>query len=193
MIGIIAKNNLTRTVLMDALIAFQPQVYQSSDNTPDLIVLYHTPSFIDGFFKTPVPCPVLVLGSAHEEADICLPTPCRLSVLMNALSSLLEDTHTAPLFENKVFVFNGKNRQLLNKETEELIHLTEKENALMTYLAQHAGTKISKETLLSEVWNYHPETETHTVESHIYALRQKITFNADDLIQSDDGGYSLVV
>lgn len=192
MIGIIAKNTLTRLVLMDLLAGFQPQVYQSSDDALDLIVIYHTPDFVDGFLKTPVPCPVLLLGSSHEEADLCLPTPCRLDVLVRAVSSLVQESRSAPVFENAVFVFRAKNRELLNKNTDEVVHLTEKENALLSYLATHPGEKIAKETLLTDVWNYNPDTETHTVESHIYALRQKITFNADALIASDDGGYTLL-
>lgn len=192
MIGIIAKNTLTRTVLMDLLAEFQPQVYNSSEDSPDLIVIYNAPAFVDGFLKTPIPCPVLLLGCPHEEADLCLPTPCRLDVLTRAVSALLKDSLSAPVFENAVFVFRAKTRELINKQTDEIIHLTEKENALLSFLATHPGKKINKETLLTEVWNYSPDAETHTVESHVYALRQKITFNAEDLITSDDGGYTLI-
>lgn len=192
MIGIIAKNTLTRTVLMDLLAEFQPQVYQSAQDSLDLIVIYNTPDFIEGFLKTPVPCPVLVLGSAHEEADMCLPTPCRLAILTRAVTTLLKESLSAPVFENETFVFRAKKRELINKQTDEVIHLTEKENALLSYLAAHVGEKISKEALLTNVWNYNVDTQTHTVESHIYALRQKITFGADALITSDDGGYLLI-
>lgn len=192
MIGIIAKNNLTRTALMDVLAAYEPAAYQSSADAPDLIVIYHTDSFADGFLKTPVPCPVLLIGARHEEADVCLAAPCHLSVLKKTVDRLLDFSKSAPIFENRLFLFTSKNRKLVHKQTEEVFHLTEKENALLTFLAQHAGEKVSKEVLLTQVWNYNPEAETHTVESHIYALKQKINFDANALIQNDEGGYYLV-
>ncbi|MGN1063044.1 MAG: winged helix-turn-helix domain-containing protein [Alphaproteobacteria bacterium] len=192
MIGIIAKNNLTRQALCDVLAEFEPVVYQSSETAPDLIVLYQSTDFADGFLKTPVPCPVLLVGAVHEEADFYLPVPCHLSALKAAVVRGLEASRSAPVFENPVFYFNGKNRFLRHKQTEAEFYLTEKENALVMYLARHIGQKCSKEELLQQVWNYHPDTETHTLESHIYALKQKIGLDANLFIQNDEGGYFLL-
>ena len=192
MIGIIAKNNLTRQALCDILSQFHPTVYVSGETPVDLIVLYQTDDFIDGFFKMPVPCPVLLVGSSHDEADFCLPTPCRLSVLKQTISNALEATKNASTFENPIFLFNSKNRRLYNKQTEAEIYLTEKENALISYLATKVGSPCNKEELLTHVWNYNPDTETHTVESHIYTLKQKIGLDANYFIGSGDDGYFLV-
>lgn len=191
-LGIIAQSALTRAALMDILSDWNPVAYQSAKDNPDLILIYHTTSFVEGFLKTPVPCPVLVLGNSHEEADVCLPVPCRLPVLNKTIERLLAVSQNAPVFENTLFKFNSKNRELIHKETDEVYHLTEKENALLTYLTEHLGESVSKETLLIDVWNYNPDVETHTVESHIYALRQKIGRDALDFLQNDDGGYFLV-
>ena len=193
MIGIIAKNNLTRQTLCDILTQFNPSVYVSGETPVDLIVLYQTTDFAEGFFKKPVPCPVLLIGATHEEADFCLPTPCRLNVLKQTITKALETSKNAITFENPIFQFNAKNRRLYNKQTEAEIYLTEKENALISYLATKIGSPCNKEELLTQVWNYNPDTETHTIESHIYALKQKIGLDANYFIASSDDGYFLVV
>lgn len=192
MIGIIAKNNLMRQTLYEALQQFNPVIYETGEHPFDLIVIYHHTDFLDGFFKTPVPCPVLLIGASHDEADYCIPTPCRLNVLQQTVKKALENAKNAPVFENEFFIFNSKKRELTHKHTEEVFHLTEKENALISYLATKAGQSVSKEELLSSVWNYHPNAETHTVESHIYALKQKIGLDNSCFIQSNDTGYYLV-
>lgn len=193
MIGIIAKNNLTRQALCDILTDFNPTVYVSGETPVDLIVLYQTADFANGFFEKPIPCPVLLIGATHDEADFCLPTPCRLSILKQTITKALEASQNAITFENPIFMFNAKNRQLYNKQTEAEIYLTEKENALISYLAKKVGRPCSKEELLTEVWNYNHDTETHTVESHIYALKQKIGLDANYFIASSDNGYFLVI
>ncbi|MBR5130811.1 MAG: winged-helix domain-containing protein [Alphaproteobacteria bacterium] len=192
MIGIIAKNNLMRQALCNILQEFDPVVYVSGETPADLIVLYQSPDFVDGFFKTPIPCPVLLLGLAHDEADFCLPIPCRLNVLKQTITKALEASQNTTIFENPIFIFNGKNRRVYNKQTENEIYLTEKENALVSYLAKKMGTPCTKEELLAHVWNYNPDVETHTVESHIYALKQKIGLDANFFIQSNNNGYFLV-
>lgn len=54
------------------------------------------------------------------------------------------------------------------------IDLTEREAALLLYLFQHHAQPVSKEKILEHVWKYHPEVDTHTLETHMYRLRQKI-------------------
>ncbi len=70
------------------------------------------------------------------------------------------------------------------------ICLTEKEVEILTYLNEHKGKIVSREKLLSAVWNYAETVETHTVETHIYRLRQKIETdpaNPQIVIKKDDG------
>lgn len=192
MIGIIAKNNLTRQILCDVLEEFEPEIYETGEKNYDLIVLYQSAEFADGFFKSLIPCSVLLVGATHEEADYCLPTPCRLGILKQTIAKALENAKNAPIFENPVFLFNAKKREVLHKHTEAVFHLTEKENALVSYLARHIGQSCSKEDLLTYVWNYNPEAQTHTVESHVYALKQKIGLDNHYFIDSDENGYFLV-
>lgn len=73
-----------------------------------------------------------------------------------------------------------------------MLKLTEKEAAVLHYLYTHQGKAVDKETLLSDVWGYHPDIDTHTLETHIYRLRQKISdYFKEDIILTEPGGYVL--
>ena len=68
--------------------------------------------------------------------------------------------------------------------------LTEKEGQLLRFFYQNQGIELSKETLLQEIWAYHPDAETHTLETHIYRLRQKLEEdpnNPEVLLNGKDG------
>jgi DNA-binding response OmpR family regulator len=73
------------------------------------------------------------------------------------------------------------------------VRLTEKETNILKYLYR-AGTKpVARDTLLAEVWGYNAQVTTHTLETHIYRLRQKIEPNPAEarLLITDAGGYRL--
>ena len=73
------------------------------------------------------------------------------------------------------------------------IRLTEKEAAILTFLLGAGGQPVSREILLSEVWGYNSKVTTHTLETHIYRLRQKIEPNPAEarILLTDPGGYRL--
>ena len=73
------------------------------------------------------------------------------------------------------------------------IRLTEKETAILTFLLGAGGQPVSREILLSEVWGYNSKVTTHTLETHIYRLRQKIEANPAEarILLTDAGGYRL--
>ena len=54
------------------------------------------------------------------------------------------------------------------------LRVTEKENEIFNFLMSHNDEYISRERLLSEIWNYNKEIDTHTLETHLYSLRKKI-------------------
>lgn len=82
-------------------------------------------------------------------------------------------------------------RQALREQTPELEDLTARENALLTALAA-APEGVSRESLLQHVWRYDPHAETHTIETHIYRLRQKLEAKSDPRrIVTVAGGYRL--
>ena len=83
--------------------------------------------------------------------------------------------------------------KLLVDEQDKKIRLTEKETNILKYLYRAGGQPISREELLDKVWGYHREANTHTLETHVYRLRQKIEPNPQTarLLITESGGYRL--
>jgi DNA-binding response OmpR family regulator len=75
----------------------------------------------------------------------------------------------------------------------EAIRLTDKENRILKYLLR-SGSIVDRLTLLSEVWGYNAGVTTHTIETHIYRLRQKIEVNpaTPRLLVTNNGQYGIV-
>lgn len=73
------------------------------------------------------------------------------------------------------------------------VRLTDKEVAILKYLHRAANRPVPKEVLLAEVWGYNQGVSTHTLETHIYRLRQKIERDAAQarLLLTESGGYRL--
>jgi DNA-binding response OmpR family regulator len=73
------------------------------------------------------------------------------------------------------------------------IRLTEKEAAVLKYLYRAEGRPIGRDVLLREVWGYNPNTDSHTVETHIYRLRRKVEPDPGriTLLINEGGGYRL--
>ena len=84
-------------------------------------------------------------------------------------------------------------KEILNLRNNELIKLTEKEVAVIKYLYKAKDRIVSKTDLLQDVWDYNAEVSTHTIETHIYRLRQKVEQGDADaqLIITENGGYKL--
>ena len=74
------------------------------------------------------------------------------------------------------------------------VRLTEKETSILKYLYRAGEKVISREVLLHEVWGYNAGVTTHTLETHIYRLRQKIERDPSkaELLITESGGYKLI-
>ena len=85
--------------------------------------------------------------------------------------------------ENKVIKFNDQHD----------IELTEKEVSILKCLLSHGEESVDREKLLKQVWNYNLGVTTHTLESHIYRLRQKLETDPSipRLIISEGGGFKI--
>ena len=97
-----------------------------------------------------------------------------------------------PNYENDIFIWDSLHHMLKNKKTKKVILLTEKEAAIITFLISKQKHFATKEELLKHVWQYTTGTETHTVESTIHSLRQKIKPYSNNLIIPLLKGYKLV-
>jgi DNA-binding response OmpR family regulator len=90
------------------------------------------------------------------------------------------------------FIFSPSKRQLRDLAKNRLIRLTDKENMLLKCLVR-SNTSLGRQALLDEVWGYHSGVTTHTVETHIYRLRQKIEIDPSNprLVITTSRGYVL--
>ena len=106
--------------------------------------------------------------------------------------SRFDNTSDGYLYFNN-FELRPANKEIINLRNNESTKLTEKEVSILKYLYKSRGRIVSKNELLQEVWEYSPEVTTHTIETHIYRLRQKVEQNSPEiqLILTDEGGYSL--
>jgi DNA-binding response OmpR family regulator len=89
------------------------------------------------------------------------------------------------------FSLDLREKNLKNLKTQKTQRLTEKEVQLLRFFHQNKGQDMAKDKLLKEIWGYHPDVETHTLETHIYRLRQKIEEdpNAPDILLNGKEGY----
>ena len=72
------------------------------------------------------------------------------------------------------------------------VRLTDKETSILRYLYRKGGDPVGREELLTEVWGYNAGVSTHTLETHVYRLRQKVEPpGAEKLIVTEGGGYRL--
>jgi DNA-binding response OmpR family regulator len=84
---------------------------------------------------------------------------------------------------------------MLVSEKGSKLKLTEKETAILRFLYRAGQQVVSRDILLQEVWGYNSAVTTHTLETHIYRLRQKIEPNpsAAQILVTESGGYKLMV
>ncbi|MBI1340585.1 response regulator [bacterium] len=83
--------------------------------------------------------------------------------------------------------------KILVDEKDKKVRLTEKETNILKYLYRAGGKPVARDELLSEVWGYNANVTTHTLETHIYRLRQKIEPDPSNarLLLTESGGYRL--
>ena len=192
MITVLSKNHLYATALCDALKMFDAMVYKNDGVYGDVLIVSLEQEDVNTLLKETIPCPVLLIGATHEEADVELSVPCYLYELKSLIKDLLNKKEFLPVFENKRFLFEGSKRRLYDKKAKKDYYLTEKETDLIVFLVKSLPEGASKMDLLTSVWKYRPDVETHTVESHVYALRQKIGEDvAELLLKNTSDGYIL--
>ncbi len=149
--------------------------------------------------------PILMLTGSDDEADVVrglesgandyLAKPFRLGELLARLRAqmrIFENSEDA-VFSIGPYMFRPSAKLLQEVPRNRRIRLTEKEAAILKFLYR-AGTKpVARQILLNEVWGYNAAVTTHTLETHIYRLRQKIEPDPANarLLVTEGGGYRL--
>ncbi len=120
--------------------------------------------------------------------------PFPANTLHNLISNADLSSFKIYQISNKIY-FNPTQRLIVKfneNENAEEINLTEKENELLHYLVTHKNQGIiSKSNLLNDIFGYKDASSTHTLETHIYRLRNKISPD-DEIFAQQNGGYALL-
>lgn len=138
-----------------------------------------------------VRAPIILLGDG--EADDVVSKPFRFSTLMSAIRAQLRQSGKS---DDGVrlgqFEFWPSEKALVDASGERQ-RLTEKETAMLKYLLRSADEVVGREELLAQVWGYNSGVTTHTLETHVYRLRQKLGQNESggEILITEAGGYRL--
>lgn len=151
-----------------------------------------------------VSCPIILLTAAESDADTVqgleagandyVTKPFRFAVLMARVHAHLRSHGHSEDAQYRIGPYTFRpSAKLLIDEASKKIRLTEKETNILKYLYR-SGETVPRETLLHEVWGYNPAVTTHTLETHIYRLRQKIEVDPSRarLLVTESGGYRLM-
>ena len=152
-----------------------------------------------------IDCPVIMLtGEVGEQATIAgldagasdyITKPFRLGELMARLRAQLRQHAAIGGAEFRIWphVFQPAHRTILDTRTGARVRLTDKETAILRQLHRAAGAVVSRDSLLGAIWGYNAQVNTHTLETHIYRLRQKIEEDATKatILLTAPGGYRL--
>jgi DNA-binding response OmpR family regulator len=120
--------------------------------------------------------------------------PFRFAVLLARIRAQLRSHETSEdaVFRIGPYEFRPAAKALIDAD-EKKIRLTEKETSILKYLYRAGEKPVSREELLAEVWGYNAGVTTHTLETHVYRLRQKIEPEPGSakLLLTEAGGYRL--
>jgi DNA-binding response OmpR family regulator len=136
-----------------------------------------------------------ILG-LESGANDCVTKPFRMGVLVARLRAHMRQHEQSEdaVFTIGPYSFQPSAKILLDEENGQKVSLTEKETSILKYLFQSGKKVVNREILLSEVWGYNSGVRTHTLETHVYRLRQKIERDpsASVILVTEPGGYRLV-
>jgi DNA-binding response OmpR family regulator len=184
---------------------------KSKDDRFDLVLLDVGLPDMDGrevcrlMRRSGLKMPIIMLTAADGEADTILglesgandyvTKPFRLGVLLARVRAHLRQHEQSEdaVFNIGPYSFRPAAKLLVHETSNRKVRLTEKEASILKFLYRAGNRAISREVLLDQVWGYNAGVATHTLETHIYRLRQKIEENPSDarLLLTEPGGYRL--
>ena len=155
--------------------------------------------------KSGFKAPVIMLTGQDSESDTILGLeagandyvvkPFRFAVLLARIRAQLRqhDQSEDAVFSIGRYTFRPSAKMLIDERNQK-VRLTEKETAILKFLYRAGEKVITRDVLLHEVWGYNSGVTTHTLETHIYRLRQKIERDPSkaELLVTEAGGYKLV-
>ena len=136
-----------------------------------------------------------VLSYIEAGANDYVTKPFRFAVLLARIRAQLRQHEQSEDATFAVGPYTFKpSQKLLIDERGGKIRLTEKEAAIIKYLYRAEQKVVTRDVLLEEVWGYNSGVTTHTLETHVYRLRQKIERDPSkaEILVTESGGYKLV-
>jgi len=151
-----------------------------------------------------ITCPIIMLTAADSDADTIeglqsgandyVTKPFRFAVLIARVHAHLRSHEQSEEAVYRIGPYTFRpSAKVLVEPSGKKVRLTEKETNILKFLYR-AGDTVPRETLLHEVWGYNPAVTTHTLETHIYRLRQKIESapGQAQILVTESGGYRLL-
>ena len=148
--------------------------------------------------------PILMLTGQDDESDIIkgleagandyIAKPMRIGELLARIKAQLRQNRASDdvRFTIGNSDFLPANKTVIDNLSGKIITLTEKETLILKKLFRAWPSNVSKDNLLLEVWGLQPDISTHTLETHIYRLRQKlIRISPQQIINTTEQGYQL--
>ena len=149
--------------------------------------------------------PVIMLTAQDSEADHVegleagandyVTKPFKFGILLARIRAHLRSHEASEdaVFQIGPYTFRPGAKLLVGERGSKL-KLTEKETAILRFLYRAGRAVVNRDTLLAEVWGYNAHVTTHTLETHIYRLRQKIEPNPATaaILVTEGGGYKLL-
>ena len=156
--------------------------------------------------KQGMKCPILMLTGHDTDADTIygldagandyIAKPFKFPVLLARLRVQLRQHEQSEdaIFSLAHYTFRPAQKLLLDASSKK-VRLTEKETSILKYLYRAGSKVVAREELLHGVWGYNAGVTTHTLETHIYRLRQKIEPDTSkaQILLTEPGGYRLAV
>lgn len=153
-----------------------------------------------------VKSPIIMLTAQGSDADTILgldagandyiTKPFKIAILLARMRAHLRQHEQSDdaVFTIGPYSFKPSAKLLVDEDRNRKVRLTEKETAILKYLYRTGDRMVKRETLLGEVWGYNAGVTTHTLETHVYRLRQKIERDPSKaaILVTDPGGYRLV-
>ena len=181
------------------------------DNYFDLFILNpellkdRVQNYLDLIGSTGFLGPILFTGEVKDFPEVeaqnigrllvCIQRPFKITILLECIRRLLSKYD----FSSEIIIPLGNIKffpgsKFIKMENGQKVNLTEKETNILKYLCQSKDQIVSREVLLNEVWGHTTSLTTHTLETYIYRLRQKISakLNGKELIITKKGGYQLL-
>ena len=199
---LLSENKLLADDLAEQIKLAEPEfdIFGEDDKTVhfDIIIVDEDTAALKTALQQKVP--VFFLTS-EDEAGVAVnhifSKPFHLSALIDDLRGCInrfENSRDGFLRFN-CYELRPISKEIINLNNGKIIKLTEKEVAVIKYLYKTKDHIVSKNELLQEVWGYSPEVSTHTIETHIYRLRQKVEQGDEEslLILTEEGGYKLKI